>query len=257
MKARIVMKIKILSQDALNTLKGDLKKYLPCFEEDTNALLLATLKNEIGQEPLIETNYTLPDKLVLDSSAIGQFGEVEEVKKVYGALRKLPRSIACDARLWAGLTIDKFWTFTKNRWKMTENVVENGVLDHFLFMGQSKKAYTRNAISRLWWIGSLTYDEMREDPYEVSSFVLKDSAYVVDLLERDFSNSKKIVSEFICAIEDVCSAGFNVRSRKYIRPLCRYLNLLGGVYILDAFPEGEIYRKVYEHAEKLWRANNG
>ena len=243
------MRIRFLSETALDTLTENLNRKLHFFKEPDNRGLLASLKSDIGEEPLKESNYSLPDSLVLDPTTRGG-DEVDNIKKIYGELKSLPRSIACDGRLWAGLAIDKFWTYTKSRWDFETAVSVGKVSDHFLFKGQSKKAYTRQSIARLWWIGDLTYDADRQDPYEITAFTMKDTDYVVNLLERNFSSNRQIFREFVEAVEQGRKEGMKIE-RDEIRELCKYLNLLGGVYVLDAFPEGLIWEKIYEQARKL------
>lgn len=243
------MKIRFLSETALDTLYANLDRYLHLFKLTDNRELLTALKNDIGEEPLKESNYSIPDSLTLDPTTRGG-DEVENIKKIYGELKTLPRSIACDGRIWAGLAIDKFWAYTKSRWEFESAISVGKVLDHFLFKGQSKKAYTRQAIARLWWIGDLTYDASRLDPYEITSFTMKDTDYVVNLLERNFSSNRQIFREFVEAVERGRKEGMKIE-RSEIRELCKYLNLLGGVYVLDAFPDGLIRDKIYAQAQKI------
>ena len=243
------MRIKFLSELALNTVSVNLQKYVPLFDDDTNERVLSELQKELGEPALKESNFSIPDNLDLDGTLRGG-QEVVNVRKFHGALKKLPHSIACDCRLWAGLTIGHFWQFTKNRWDFDKGVSASKVRDHFLFMGQSKKAYTRNALSRLWWIGDLTYDEDRSDSYEITAFTMKDSDYVVNLLERSFSSNRLIFREFVEAVERGRKEGL-VIDRAEVRELCKYLNLLGGVYVLDALPKGMIRDKIYAKAQKI------
>ena len=243
------MRIKFLTELALDTVGVNLQKYAPLFGDDTNERVLSELQKEIGEPPLKESNFSFPDNLELDGTLRGG-QEVDNVRKFHGALKKLPHSIACDCRLWSGLAIGHFWQFTKNRWDFDKGVTAPKVRDHFLFMGQSKKAYTRNALSRLWWIGDLTYDEGRDDPYEITAFTMKDTDYVVNLLERNFSSNRIIFREFVEAVERGRREGLAI-DRSEIRELCKYLNLLGGVYVLDALPPGMIRDKIYAKAMKI------
>lgn len=243
------MKIRFLSETALDTLYENIDRHLHLFKGPDNRELLATLQSEIGEEPLKESNFSISDSLTLDPTTRGG-DEVENIKKIYGEMKTLPRSIACDGRIWAGLAIDKFWTYTKSRWDFESSVTIGKVLDHFLFKGQSKKAYTRQSIARLWWIGDLTYDAGRQDPYEITAFTMKDTDYVVNLLERNFSSNREIFREFVEAVEQGRKEGMKIE-RDEIRALCKYLNLLGGVYVLDAFPDGLIREKIYTQAKKL------
>ena len=243
------MTIRFLSETALDTLRENLAHYLHLFKKSDNKALLVALKSDIGEEPLKESNYSLPDSLFLDPTFRGG-DEVCNIRKIYDELKNLPRSIACDGRIWAGLAIDRFWTYTKERWDFSSSVSSGKVLDHFLFKGQSKKSYTRQSIARLWWIGDLTYDVSRTDPYEITYFTMKDTDYVVNLLERNFSSNRQIFREFVEAVEHGRKEGLSIE-RNEIRELCKYLNLLGGVYVLDAFPTGLIREKIYAQSKKI------
>lgn len=248
------MKIKFFSELALETLRANLKRYQSFFRAETNHEFLNALQEDIGENALKESNISFPDNVYLSPESLNG-DEVDNVKKIYGNLRDLPRSIASDQRLWAGMCIDRFWSYTRIRWGFDKEFTARNFRDHFLFMGQSKKAYTRNAISRLWWIGALTYDGTRNDPYEITAFTLKDSDYVVNLLERDFSSNRIIFLEFVDAVEQARKEGFRV-SRMEIRALCKYLNLLGGVYVLDDLPEGMIREKIYQQARSISKKSN-
>lgn len=248
------MKIKFFSEFALDNLRANLKRYQPFFRAETNHEFLNALQEDIGELALKESNIEFPDNVCLSTGALSS-DEVNNVKKIYGNLRDLPRSIASDQRLWAGMCIDRFWSYTRIRWGFDKEFTAENLRDHFLFNGQSKKAYTRNAISRLWWIGALTYDEARNDPYEITAFTLRDSDYVVNLLERNFSSNRIIFLEFVDAVEQARKEGVRV-SREEIRALCKYLNLLGGVYVLDALPEGMIREKIYQRARDISEKSN-
>ena len=80
--------------------------------------------------------------------------------------------------------------------------------------------------------------------------------YVIDLLERGFSNNRCISFEFVDAVEkaraEVAGEG-KVILRPELRILCKYLNMLGGVYILDSMPEGAIFRKIHDKAVAIAR----
>ena len=243
------MKIRFLSETALYTLSENLGRYLSSFKAPDNKELLSALQSDIGEEPLKESNYTISDSLILDPNTTGG-DEVGNIKKIYGEMKNLPRSIACDGRLWTGIAIDKFWSYTKSRWDLESSLSVGKVCDHFLFNGHSKKVYTRQSIARLWWIGDLTYDAGRRDPYEITYFTMKDTDYVVNLLERDFSSNRQIFREFVEAVEQARTEGMKIK-RQEIRDLCKYLNLLGGVYVLDAFPDGLIREKIYAQAKKI------
>ena len=177
-------------------------------------------------------------------------------------MKDLPPAVAMDERLWSGIAIDLCWNYLRKRWGIDElfasgdNGVKAAVLEHFFFMHNPRRSFTRNAISRLWWLGKLTYDESLADPFRRTGVVMQDLGYVVDLLERNFSNNPRITREFMDAVEsaraEVAEKNL-VILRPELRALCKYLNMLGGVYILDTMPEGGIYAKIRTKAISLAR----
>ncbi len=256
------MKVRYLSERALNTLKSSLDAYLPYFAEETNAALIAKLKEDLETDEIFrDTNYVFPDEEL--SSSKESDAELGSIKEVYGAMKDLPSAVAMDERLWAGIAIDLGWKYVRERWDIQamfaqkDKSLKNKIHEHFFFMHNPRRSFTRNAISRLWWLGSLTYDEKNlEDPYRRTRVVTADLGYVVDLLERNFSNNRRISSEFVDAVEaarEKVKAEGKVILRPELRILCKYLNMLGGVYILDSMPEGKIYQKIYDKALEIAR----
>ena len=256
------MKVRYLSERALNTLKSSLDAYLPYFAEETNAALIAKLKEDLETDEIFrDTNYVFPDEEL--SSSKESDAELGSIKAVYGAMKDLPSAVAMDERLWAGIAIDLGWKYVRERWDIQamfaqkDKSLKNKIHEHFFFMHNPRRSFTRNAISRLWWLGSLTHDEKNpEDPYRRTRVVTADLGYVVDLLERNFSNNRRISSEFVDAVEaarEKVKAEGKVILRPELRILCKYLNMLGGVYILDSMPEGKIYQKIYDKALEIAR----
>lgn len=255
------MKVRYLSEAALDTLKKSLKDYLPLFAEETNAPLVARLKADLQIETVFrETPYVFPDAPLNPSKASED--ELASISSVFLAMKELPNAVAMDERLWAGIAIDLCWDYVRRRWDIAELFEKNDksavtkVGEHFFFMHNARRSFTRNAISRLWWLGRLTYDEGLADPFARTRVVAQDLGYIVDLLERNFSNNRRISAEFVDAVEkardEVRPAG-GVILRPELRTLCKYLNMLGGVYILDSLPEGMIYKKIHDKAVAIAR----
>ena len=255
------MKARYLTENALETLKHSIDTYLPLFKEETNAALVEKLKADLETDTIFrDTKYVFPDAPLSASKASAD--EMASIEAVFGSMKDLPNAVAMDERLWAGLAIDICWDYVRKRWDIAElfeandDSVKNKVLDHFFYMQGPRRSFTRNAISRLWWLGRLTYDEGHADPYHRTRVVTADLGYVVDLLERNFSNNQRISAEFVDAVEaaraEVAPNG-GVIVRPELRMLCKYLNMLGGVYVLDSLPEGMIYSKIHDKAVEIAR----
>ena len=217
---------------------------------DSNEWLIA----ECPKEPFIDTKYEIP-KITLDMTAPEgkEFTtEFENVKSVYSALRFLSDSNAADERVWAGLCLGPFYNYVRYRWDINS---ADSVKQHFFFGYNNRRSYTRNAIARLWWIGRLTYDKSRPDHWEMTKYVCSHSDIILHIIERGTSNNIHILRGFIGAMIDAEQDGV-VLNTNDIGMLAKYLNLLGGSYILDAMPEEWIKQKIRNKIDSIIQKGN-
>lgn len=135
------------------------------------------------------------------------------------------------------------------------NSAASTVRQHYFFGFGPRRSLTRNAMSRLWRIGQLTYDPERQDPFELTDFVCENSRFIVDVLERNVSDSLPLMKEFLSACVDLNKAGY-MMDTNIIRELQKYMDILGGVYVLDYMPQGFLYNKIKERAGILFDSNN-
>jgi hypothetical protein len=237
------MILTFLEDDSLFALKSNLNKLYNKFALPNADWII----DYFGYSPFVETKYSISD-FSLDMSQDKPFlTELENVQRVYNNLRFLSGSQASDERLWAGLCINHFWKYTQYRWNIVSNCTVNNVKQHFFFGFGPRRSLTRNAISRLWWIGRLTYDSSRKDPYELTRFVCENADYVMHILERNTSNSPIITKAFLSALLTAREEGCLINTNT-VGELSKYLNLLGGTYILDCLPESIIFNKILEKA---------
>lgn len=241
------MKLQFVSYDNLDTIKSNLPIWVEQFKADSSDWL----NTELGLPLLTDTKFSDVPDFVLDMSEDKPFmTEAENAKRVYWNLRFLSDSQASDERLWAGLCLGPFWSYVKYRWEIDRKCTVSNVQQHFLFGYGARRSLTRNALSRLWWIGRLTYDETRTDPWELTKFVCENADYIMHILERNTSNNPAIIRSFLSAIIDARKNGLQIDTN-IVGDLAKYLNLLGGIYILDCLPGTKIYRKIYSKAEEI------
>ena len=237
------MKLKFLEEDSLLTLKSNLPQIVDKFVLPDSAWI----EEFFGRSPFRDSKFTVKD-FSLDMSQGKPFlTEFENVKRVYNRLKFLSDSQASDERLWAGLCLTSFWSYTQYRWGIATKCTQNDVKQHFFFGFGARRSLTRNAASRLWWIGRLTYDESRDDQYELTKFVCENSDYITHILERNTSNNMMIVKAFLSAVIAARDEGITINT-DIIGALSKYLNILGGTYILDCLPEQIIYDKILNKA---------
>lgn len=240
------MKLTFLEDDSLFALKSNLTKIYNQFASPDAEWITAYF----GHSPFVETKYSVED-FTLDMSQDKPFlTEFENVQRVYNRLSFLSASKASDERLWAGLCINHFWKYTQYRWNIISNCTIDNVKQHFFFGFGARRSLTRNAIARLWWIGRLTHDPLRVDPYELTRFVCENSDYIMHVLERNTSNSPMITKAFLSALLAAREEGCPINTDS-VGELSKYLNLLGGTYILDFLPEAMVYNKILEKARSM------
>lgn len=240
------MKLTFLEDDSLFALKSNLNKLYTKFASPD----AEWITEYFGRSPFIETKYSVDD-FSLDMSQDKPFlTEFENVQRVYNSLSFLSGSQASDERLWAGLCINHFWKYTQYRWDMVSNCTIDSVKQHFFFGFGARRSLTRNAIARLWWIGRLTHDPSRKDPYELTRFVCENADYIMHILERNTSNSPIITKAFLSALLTAIEEGCLINTDT-VGELSKYLNLLGGTYILDCLPESKIHDKILEKARSM------
>ena len=194
--------------------------------------------------PFIDTRYQNINTISLDMSAEKgkeSATEYNNVKSVYSALKFLSDSTASEERLWAALCLGPFYSYVQYRWG---NYIQsiNGIKQHFFFEKPNRRALSRNALSRLWWIGRLTYDGQRKDPYELTRVVCSHADFVLHFIERNTSNNLHIIRPFLEAVLEEEKKGIIINTTDF-GELEKYLNLLGGMYILDVMPEEWIKEK--------------
>lgn len=246
------MKLQFVSYDNLDTIKSNLSHWTDNFKLDSSAWLDA----ELGNTLFIDTKFADVKDFTLDTSEDKPFmTEAENVKRVYGNLNFLSDSQASDERLWAGLCLGPFWKYVKYRWEIDKKCTVSNIQQHFLFGFGARRSLTRNALSRLWWIGRLTYDEKRTDPWELTKLVCESSDYIMHILERNTSNNLTIIRAFLSAIIAARNNGLQIDTN-IVGELAKYLNLLGGIYILDCLPEDRIKDKIYDKSVKINNALN-
>lgn len=245
------MKIQFVTFDNIDTIKTNLGHWEKNFQKDSSDWLKENLSTPLFVDAKFQE---IPD-FVLDMSAEPKEAYTTEGAnsiKVYSHLKFLSDSQASDERLWAGLCLGPFWSYVKYRWGIDRNCTATAVKDHFFFGQKSwRRSLTRNAISRLWWIGRLTYDcSNANDPWELTRFICRSQDYILHGLERNFSNNPKVIRPFLKAIINAQGNGIAVNTNVFA-DLAKYLNMLGGTYILDCLPEDRIYQKIYAKAEEI------
>lgn len=232
------MKIKFITDEGLEKARNNYKTiYKEILVKGTSDL--QTLFND---DHIIKNTSIDIEDFSLDTSFENRVdSDLENVKRVYNHMMTLSVSKASDERIWVAYALSEFVDYMKYRW-MPDGPDKRK--ERFFFENSSKRSLFRQGISRLWWIGYLTYDESKPDPYEMTAFILRNGQDVINqLLDIGFSSNKTILKAVIKALYEAENSGITI-DRDLVRNTCKYVNLLGGTYMLDCLSENDIYEKV-------------
>ena len=72
----------------------------------------------------------------------------------------------------------------------------------------------------------------------------------MSILERNTSNNAHITRPFIKALLEARKDGYVIDTIA-VKNMTKYLNILGGVYILDSLPESTIFNKTMDEIHRI------
>jgi hypothetical protein len=146
----------------------------------------------------------------------------------------------------------------RSRWHVERAGKDRGKAERFVlnryFIAQNQsRALLRNGLARLWWYGHITHDPERENPYELTRVLLSTLDITQQIMERNFGRIESVRTGFLEFLlrNKMKLLGPGDKKRRYIRQLAIYLNLLGGVTLLDALTRTEVGTLLEEDFARL------
>lgn len=127
---------------------------------------------------------------------------------------------------------------------------ENYILSRYFF-SHDPKSKIRHTLAKLWWLGKMLYDETNQDDplHFVDTLGRKDMATRInDVFTSNFSRNIHLLRPFFSVIDNYELNG-RIISQDYFRSLVQYLNVLGGIYVLDFLDEKDIELKLKNRIE--------
>lgn len=230
------MKLKFIRSEDLSNLKGNREFVYKEIMEKGHSLQDVFNNQGIIRDSNIEVN-----EFTLDMSADKpELTDLENIKRTFNNLRIITPSQATDERIWVAYALDVFKEYMQYRWKGS---------DRCFFVESARRSLIRHGIARLWWIGYLTIDTNSSEPYKYLEYAIRKQDIMENILGRNFSNNASVTRGIIAACIDCEKEGIAIE-RQLLRDVAKYINLLGGIYILDLFSEKEIYEKTIGYIKK-------
>lgn len=254
------MVIHFLKDDCLTALKANIAGNLKHYSEPTHDWVYEFFD---GENPFLEYKFQIDDfqfDTELSENHDLSKQDVENVIRLYSAMKNLTDTQASDERLWAGLTHGDFWEYMHQRWNIRKPSGDPVTLTQTRYFYRTsdggRRALFTNSLARLWWIGKLTYSSERKSPFELTQYMNEDFATKsLVLFSSNYTSSPNVVHGLFDALLTLDSEGFTYgkKSRDIYYEATRYLNIFGGSHILDYYTEEEIKDKVLNYMHSLKR----
>lgn len=186
-----------------------------------------------------------PWELLLPNST--NLFDLENAIRIHKAMPKLSRLQARDPRLWTRLAHVECWDYMRARWPIGEDSngqsrSHNKVVARYFVRQTQSRALLRNGISRIWWLAEMTRDNDRDNEYELTGVLLATLDITQSIMERNFGRSDSIATALLETIAEnktiLIESGNTSRYR--VRKLAKFLNMQGGVCVLDTIPKDRI-----------------
>lgn len=231
------MALYMFSHSAISILKQNLQQNIEKYHGDVDWIEEFLTENTIGTNDWlisINTDLDLSEfSLYFDKNNKVADEDLKNIKLFYESMKDLPMDIATDERFWAYLTHVTYRDYVKQRWGV--GVKDNNILGHYFFKPfktGGDRHLLRNAISQLWWFGHITYDEGRENPYELTEYLLQVIDFARSFGERSFSRNPDLIKIILSILKD--DLQFTPKSnRDTYRKLFKDINQDGGIKVLD------------------------
>ena len=167
--------------------------------------------------------------------------------QLWKSLKGINRRIGSDRRVWVTLCHCEFLAYSSMRWLGAAAVPSEGTIKtRFHFEGQSLQTRLRNSISRLWWGCELTYDGQATDPFGLTRQFWKRQDVLEGLLGRTYGTYPNVLKGFLKFLAINPSL-----TTQEVRMLAKALNAFGGVHVLPALSEDDIWEILETRAERF------
>jgi hypothetical protein len=204
-------------------------------------------------------------ELLLDED--GKVHDVENIKKLYTALKGIPSSYASEEVLWAGLSHFVFRDYVHTRFMNSykknhhkaKYSVERSIINHYFFPNTNARAKIINDVSRLWWYGKMLYlEDEPDDSYRLLHYCKSDiNGFLFRAFGSNWPNWQPTIKaalevDYECneAQKAVTGKGYK-KHREIFNELCNFINEMSGIYLLDAMDEKILHSILKEEYKKI------
>ncbi|HXO27762.1 MAG TPA: DUF6339 family protein [Thermoanaerobaculia bacterium] len=245
--------LRVLRQSFVNRLIGSIRENLVRYKRADPWLP----EFARGSQWELETYIEQSEEIALVDPVESDFRDLENAIRLHRLLPGLTPLQARDPRLWMHLTHLEVWSYMRRRWPIEKYLAdpakaERNIRDRYFVAKNESRALLRNGAARLWWSARLSYDPDRNNPYELTSVLFTYLDITQQILERNVGRASAVVRGFLGFLQnnsELLSGGEANRAR--IRALAKFLNLSGGVCVLDYLTGAEISGMLTREYDRL------
>lgn len=244
------MRLKYLSQEAIDDIKINFNKYKRHFNDASNEWFI----KQFEKEGWIHESKIECKEIRLNMNADFNISDTKNIEILYDALQDLSPSLAVDERLWSGMLFTYFWEYVQYRRKdELESGVERDILNSFFFMRGKKRSCFMNCLARLWWTGYLLYDEKNIDHYEAARLVSERafSSNIMLLSSSNFMANRELALGVLDCLLKRQKKG-DIIGRYHFVESVKYLNCIGGTALLDMMSREDAKELANKRLNKLY-----
>jgi len=226
--------MKIIREKFLERLKNYIfnainDKKIPKEYESSDTWIDLFFKNESWSREVDKKIYDLPDTITLQNG--GYENDLANIKIIHAALKEYSPRILVDEKIWVYLTHKTFYDYMVSRW----DPIKTGIKDRYFLSGSNTRPLLRNGISRLWFLGHLSYDASLENPYEITEMLMSKQDIMAEIVERPTTGMNKIF--FNALVKLIYKKDL---SREAYSDLMKRCNRVSGILRFDAYNQEEM-----------------
>ncbi|UBH15782.1 DUF6339 family protein [Macrococcus armenti] len=235
--------IKYVTEETVVNLKANFEDFSTGFITEDNA----KVREYINEANILEGNVMFDyQPLLIEGDYKDTDGKNVEI--LYESLKHITPVQASQEKFWVGMAFSYYRDYIDYRLKKDlDKGNKKRVQSALVYVNGMRRSLFVNMLSRLWWVGYLTYDETREDPYALTKFFCENdfSARAVVFFSSNFTTNKNLGLGILSALYKLKEQGVEIKRSHFVEAN-RYLNLLGGVAVLDLMSREEVERHILE-----------
>ncbi|UBH09014.1 DUF6339 family protein [Macrococcus armenti] len=233
--------IKYVTEETVVNLKANFEDFSKGFITGDNA----KVREYINEANILEGNVMFDyQPLLIEGDYKDTDGKNVEI--LYESLKHITPVQASQEKFWVGMAFSYYRDYIDYRLKKDlDKGNKKRVQTALTYSYGLRRSLFLNILSRLWWVGYLMYDETRDDPYELVNFFCENdfSARAVVFFSSNFTANKELGLGVLSALFELKQRGVEIKRTHFVEAN-RFINMLGGVLILDLMDKDSVEKRV-------------